>query len=1036
MAELQPIWQSRSVFVSGTFDDMHAERDLLATHVFPLIREQMLARKVDLDFVDLRWGIETTSLREEEAKHSLVLKVCLAEIARCRPHFIVLLGDRYGWVPPPERAVAAATEAALEVESSGMSVTALEIEFGAFAGNAGAVPLFYFRDPLPYELMSPTQRARYSDAVERPEAYARLQALKARIEQAYPSRVRRYTAGWDERDARPTGLDAFAERVASDVLQALTQDLPPAATETTDWRVQEGRALDAFVEERSTRAYGRTQLIEQLVSRCSAPPRQPSGAERPLEPILLLADAGLGKSTVFSRLVRALQQRGDSHVLSHSAGITATSTSVDGMLGRWCLELEGAAGTSTPFTEAPAAADLERRFFELLGAVASTKPVVILIDAIENFEQVPRASYLKWLPPVEDWPLNVTLLATSRGGSAAGILETRHAQRVGLEPLALADVATAADGICAEHHKQLPPAVRAAMLARLDGPHLAAGNPQWLTLVLGELLLLDADDFEELRTAAGAPDERLDALLIRTIERFPLAFEAAYGTVFARIEDSYGAEVVAKILVLLAVARRGLRETDLQALVPGYSAATFAAVRRAIRPHLSRDGAIWALSDPSARAAAIARRAPDEAQQRRLHAELGAHLESLDANDPLRAEMMHHLLEARDARALSKHWQTSAREAGFPALADFLLAQHDSEGRIDFVLSFLSAAHDEHAGLLVAIQMEWLLQFTEEARIAQASQEVAASLLRGAIAVLERTARGEHDAKVAQVISRMLRNLALVIGSPSESLELLQRSGQLVDELSPRMKKFLDQLATDDPKRKAAEIFYHEVQRDRMLNCERVALLLREGGDLARALKSMGTALPIGRYFVDRFPRSPLAVRDAARGFRIVGTLLFDEGNFDGAHTYFTDGARLAETFLANTSDDRIADLAISCRLDAARALRRLRAPKAALDYVARAFGFLRESAENSPEDADRQVWFLEANDEIADALALGNAFDASFQCYVNALKTCQRMLALGQRRSAALHHLKRCALQLALISEIMGDEDAAREHGDRAALE
>jgi Domain of unknown function (DUF4062) len=40
------------------------------------------------------WGIT-----EEESNRGEVLPICLAEIEHCRPYFIGLLGDRYGWVP-------------------------------------------------------------------------------------------------------------------------------------------------------------------------------------------------------------------------------------------------------------------------------------------------------------------------------------------------------------------------------------------------------------------------------------------------------------------------------------------------------------------------------------------------------------------------------------------------------------------------------------------------------------------------------------------------------------------------------------------------------------------------------------------------------------------------------------------------------------------------------------------------------------------------------------------------------------------------
>src|SRR5439155_26698150 len=92
-------WKARPIFLSSTFRDMHAERDYLRHHVFPRLEEQLHKRRHQIEWVDLRQGVESETATTEEQRELLVLKVCLAEIKRSRPFLIVLLGDRYGWVP-------------------------------------------------------------------------------------------------------------------------------------------------------------------------------------------------------------------------------------------------------------------------------------------------------------------------------------------------------------------------------------------------------------------------------------------------------------------------------------------------------------------------------------------------------------------------------------------------------------------------------------------------------------------------------------------------------------------------------------------------------------------------------------------------------------------------------------------------------------------------------------------------------------------------------------------------------------------------
>lgn len=103
-------WASRPIFASSTFADMQAERDHLRTHVFPALEERLRSRRCHLEWVDLRLGVAAASLADAEMRELQVLKVCLGEVQRCRPFLIVLLGDRYGWVPSAERIAAAARE--------------------------------------------------------------------------------------------------------------------------------------------------------------------------------------------------------------------------------------------------------------------------------------------------------------------------------------------------------------------------------------------------------------------------------------------------------------------------------------------------------------------------------------------------------------------------------------------------------------------------------------------------------------------------------------------------------------------------------------------------------------------------------------------------------------------------------------------------------------------------------------------------------------------------------------------------------------
>lgn len=88
-------------FISSTFADMELERNLLQ-EVFEQLAKDYNERGWQIEAIDLRWGIS-----KEAGLDNKTMQICLSELRRCqemspKPNFIVLLGDRYGWIPLPE----------------------------------------------------------------------------------------------------------------------------------------------------------------------------------------------------------------------------------------------------------------------------------------------------------------------------------------------------------------------------------------------------------------------------------------------------------------------------------------------------------------------------------------------------------------------------------------------------------------------------------------------------------------------------------------------------------------------------------------------------------------------------------------------------------------------------------------------------------------------------------------------------------------------------------------------------------------------
>jgi len=88
------------LFVSSTFSDFVKEREILHTKVFPKIGKYCLNHGFQFQPIDLRWGVNNESQLDQKT-----LDICLGEVKACKhfphPNFLIMAGDRYGYVPLP-----------------------------------------------------------------------------------------------------------------------------------------------------------------------------------------------------------------------------------------------------------------------------------------------------------------------------------------------------------------------------------------------------------------------------------------------------------------------------------------------------------------------------------------------------------------------------------------------------------------------------------------------------------------------------------------------------------------------------------------------------------------------------------------------------------------------------------------------------------------------------------------------------------------------------------------------------------------------
>ncbi|MBM3271051.1 MAG: DUF4062 domain-containing protein [Candidatus Sericytochromatia bacterium] len=491
------------VFVSSTFRDLQVERDLLVKRVFPQLRRRCESRGVTWGEVDLRWGIT-----DEQRAEGRVLPLCLAEIQRCRPYFIGILGERYGWVPeelPPELL---ASEPWL-ADFAGRSVTELEILHGvlndpAMEGQA----YFYFRDP-----------AFPGDVADAREDRARLEALKERIRRS----------GFPVREPYPDPA-ALADLVQSDFEALIDRLFPPGA---------EVSPLDRQLAEQQAFSARRSRVFVGLEAR--AAPLQ-AVARGEAGPVVLAGAAGSGKSALLASWLASEARGVDVVPIVHHVGASAGDGDWATMLTRLLGEFRRSLAIDVPI---PADRhELPDAFGQALEAAALQGRLLLVIDGIDQLDDREGAQELAWLP--RQVPAGLRLIMSAGPGRAQDAVRRRGWMVTPIAPLSRPERLELVGRFLSQYAKTLAPD-----LAESLADHAGCGNPLFLTTVLDELRQHGSHE-----TVAGALDHYLAA---STPARL-------FGLVLARWEVDFSKErphLVRDACRVLWAARRGVSEAEL-----------------------------------------------------------------------------------------------------------------------------------------------------------------------------------------------------------------------------------------------------------------------------------------------------------------------------------------------------------------------------------------------------------------------------------------------------------------------------------------
>ena len=514
------------VFVSSTFRDMQKERDELVLRIFPQLRRLCEERGVTWGEVDLRWGIT-----EEQAERGEVLPICLEEIKRCRPYFIGLLGERYGWIPDTISEEVVEREPWVKMyadDKDKKSVTELEILQGVLNDPAMADhAFFYFRDLQFIDSVPAEERPDF--ATEDAESQTKLERLKDRIRHEYQAGRLKYEPRENYLDAKALGAQVLSD------FTAVIDKLYPEG-EQPSLLEREGMDHEVFARSRASVYIGRQEYFDCLDSHVKG-----TGP-----PLVVLGESGGGKSALLSNwALRYREERPDDFVLLHFIGGSPNSANATGLLRRIMLELKERFDLPDEVPSQPE--KIKEVFPDWLTQTAGKGKVVLVLDALNQLEDVDNAPDLGWLPRV--FPITCRVILSTLPGRSLEAIKARvwmeQTPLLEVQPLDEAERRRLIHEFLQQYRRDLGSERTQRLVDASQN-----SNPLYLRVLLDELRVFGIH--EKL-------SQRIDWYLEA---RDPYEL---YRKVIERWEEAYaeGSALVRDTLSLLWAARRGLSETEL-----------------------------------------------------------------------------------------------------------------------------------------------------------------------------------------------------------------------------------------------------------------------------------------------------------------------------------------------------------------------------------------------------------------------------------------------------------------------------------------
>ncbi|XP_025109541.1 telomerase protein component 1-like [Pomacea canaliculata] len=533
------------LFITSYTDEFFAERDMLRKDVLTELRAWCEKKRLNLQENFIKWGGRHPDKRDVAELEKMQTSIENCYYSDIMPIFINITSESLGWVPMWGEYADEVIEDYLE--AYGLLVEDLELLKSAYRDD-NRNSIFLIRDDSFLEQVPEQERSCF---VQKTSASQKICGPNDIISQKFPSsRIIAYGCEYRGVDHKRRPLLKFSDDLKQRVREFLQQRVRcESCGEESMLEHPDCFALSAhhsFLIHKAHSVQGREAMVQKILEYISQEDRD--------VPLLLLGSPGCGKSCILCQAVMATLAKVDEgrlvvpgggnrkwHVFYHFVGAIPGSASLECMLKRLLRDMDMAKNSNMP-------KDLDSASMMCCSILSNpnTKPLIIFIDALNQFTEENTARVISWLPRklAPHVRCILTMINDTDVHRALVARETKPIELI-ISPLDLDSRKKIVQDMLDKYGKRFSEEQMAKLLAKES-----SDNPLWLCVACEEIRHLD----ESVHI-----DEKIAEL--------PEGLLSILDRLLCQLEKETGGELLVATLCLLEASSSGLLESELRELL-------------------------------------------------------------------------------------------------------------------------------------------------------------------------------------------------------------------------------------------------------------------------------------------------------------------------------------------------------------------------------------------------------------------------------------------------------------------------------------